>query len=251
MNKLPLLLCLLCAAGPVLAANHAIEGLVDVVFLDNYNPVVVDLAAGATVELIASSVLLDATDPASLMQQVIVFQATYSNPCGYFYPLAIGQPLTSVNSYVKLFIPTMATTASGTATVRVGSQVVIVDAIANGIPVAESGEAFSLPAGHEGIVSVFDSSLSFGGLYGGSLDIDKVLFFVPYPDGPGRWVMSSCRGETSLSIAPFAADRNVYGFVVDHQAIGDNSGAVMVNFETNTTIGAERANWGHLKVLFR
>lgn len=251
MIKLLSILLLVALAAPAAAENHAIEGLTDVIFLDNYSPLEVNLSTGESVTVLDSNVRMDASDPATLMQHVIMFQATYSMPCGYFFPLAVGESVTSANSYVKLFIPVGTTTPSGFATVRVGSQVVTVDAVANGIPVADVGEPFVLPAGYEGAFSVFDSNLSLGGGRGGSLDIDKAVFFVPRAPTAKDWVRPMCLGDLSLYVAPVLFDRVVYGFIVDHQQIGDNSGALLVNFEANAAIATERANWGDVKTQYR
>ena len=251
MRNLISSLLLIALAAPVAAENHAIEGLTDVIFLDNYSPLTVSLSAGESVTVLDSNVRMDANDPASLMQHVIMFQATYSTPCGYFFPIAVGESVTSANSYVKLFIPLDTTTPSGFATVRVGSQVVIVDAVANGIPVADAGEPFVLPAGFEGAFSVFDSNLSFGGGYGGSLDVNKVVFFVPGAATAGDWVNPVCLGEPSLYVAPAPVDRMVHGFVVDHVEISDNSGAILVNFEASAAIATEGSSWGDVKARYR
>lgn len=251
MIKLLSILLLVVLGSPAVAENHTIEGLTDVIFLDSYSPLEVHLSAGESVTVIDSNVRMDANDPASLMQHVIMFQATYSTPCGYFFPIAVGESVTSANSYVKLFILIDETTPSGFATVRVGSQVVIVDAVANGIPVADAGEPFVLPAGFEGTFSVFDSNLNLGDGRGGILDINKALFFVPGALTATNWVQSVCLSDPSLYVAPVNYDRVVYAFIVDHQLISDNSGAILVNFEASATIPVESANWGDVKTQYR
>lgn len=251
MRSLTSLLLLVALAAPVAAENRAIEGLTDVLFLDNYSPVEVHLSAGESVTVLDSNVRMDANNPATLMQHVIMFQATYSMPCGYFFPIAVGESVTSANSYVKLFIPVNTTTPSGFATVRVGLHVVVVDAVANGIPVADAGEPFVLPAEYEGVFSVFDSSLNLGDGRGGILDINKALFFVPGAPTAKDWVHPVCLGDPSLYVAPVLFDRVVYGFIVDHQLIGDNSGAILVNFEASAAIATEGANWGDIKASYR
>lgn len=251
MRSLFLILLLLALAAPATAENYAIEGLTDVIFLDNYSPLEVTLSAGESVTVLDSNVRMDANDPASLMQHVIMFQATYSMPCGYFFPIAVGESVTSANSYVKLFIPVDTTTPSGFATVRVGSQVVTVDAVANGIPVADAGEPFVLPAGFEGVISVYDSNLNLGDGRGGILDINKAVFFVPRAPTARDWVRPVCLGDPSLYVPPVLFDRVVYGFIVDHQQISDNSGAILVNFEASAAIATEGANWGDVKARYR
>lgn len=251
MRNLISSLLLIALSAPAAAENHAIEGLTDVIFLDNYSPLVVSLSAGESVTVLDSNVRMDANDPASLMQHVIMFQATYSTPCGYFFPIAVGESVMSANSYVKLFIPLDTTTPSGFATVRVGSQVVIVDAVANGIPVADAGEPFVLPAGFEGAFSVFDSNLSLLGGYGGSLDVNKAVFFVPGAPSARDWVRPVCLGDPSLYVAPVLFDRVIYGFIVDHEQISDNSGAILVNFEASAAIATEGSNWGDVKARYR
>lgn len=250
--KIPFLVLLLAfLATPLLAENHSIDGRTDAAFLDNFTPVVVSLGSGESVEVLSSSVLMDANDSGSLMQHVIMFQATYSTPCGYFVPIAVGESVVSKNNYVKLFIPLAASTPSGSATVRVGSQVVSVGALANGIPIAGSAEPFVLPAGHEGTFSVYDSNLSFGGTYGDMLDINKALFFVPQAATPADWVKSVCLGDLSLSVAPAPLDRVIYGFVVDHVLVDDNTGALQVNFDASAAIATEPMSWGSAKAYYR
>lgn len=251
MIKLLSILLLVALAAPAAAENRAIEGLTDVIFLDNYSPLEVNLSAGESVTVLDSNVRMDASDPATLMQHVIMFQATYSMPCGYFFPIAVGESVTSARTYVKLFIPVGTTTPSGFATVRVGSQVVTVDAIANGIPAANAGEPFVLPAGFEGAFSVFDSNLNLGDGRGGILDINKAVFFVPRAPTGKDWVQAVCLGDPSLYVAPVLFDRVVYGVIVDHQLISDNSGAILVNFEASAAIAVESANWGDVKTQYR
>lgn len=251
MRTLMSTMLLVALAASAAAENHAIEAQSDVIFLDNYSPLEVYVSAGEAITVLDSTVRMDANDPGSLMQHVIMFQATYSTPCGYFFPIAVGESVTSATSYAKLFIPIDTTTPSGFATVRVGSRVVIVDAVANGIPVADSGEPFLLPAGFEGVFSIFDSSLNLGDGRGGSLDINKAVFFVPRAATARDWVRPVCLAGPSLYVAPVLFDRVVYGFIVDHQQLSDNSGSVLVNFETSATIGAEGVNWGDVKARYR
>ena len=108
--------------------EYVVDGLTNVVFLDTYNPVVVvDIGGDFVAELLSSDILVYSGDSGSQMDQVVVFQSSHNNPCGYFWALTIGEPIQlREGQVVKIFVPRLSNGMSGSATVRIGSEVVAV-----------------------------------------------------------------------------------------------------------------------------
>lgn len=231
-----------------------IDGINNAVLIDNYNTVDAGVDPSTPVTLVQSSMMYDSTDPASRVDQVAFFMKTANSPCGYYFVVTLGKPVTvPCTETARFFLPEGDDTSnnSGTATIQIGSRTIAVDAVTNAIRIGTNNSAYiDVPPSREAMLSHISSTVVLR-FNEPSLYVAKAFIIDTGSTTTTGWLYATCVGDANIVLPAVNDGRRLYGFIADQVVVGDNRGTSVLQIDLSAPVTSTGTSWGDLKAAFR